>query len=250
MDIVSQTIAWFADPSHWAGQDGIPHRLLEHVAVSGASLVIALVLVLPTGLWIGHTRRGVTLAVGVANLGRAVPTLAAIAIILPLTSAIDPQLGFKVYPTVIAMVLLAAPPILVNAYAGIAEVDNDLVEAARGMGMRERDVLGRVEIPVALPAIFGGVRSATVQVIATATLGAIFGFGGLGRYLVDGIAQNDNGQIFGGVVLVAALALTGEGLVALVQRALTSPGVRLAMPDRRLPRGKLPEGEGAAIAGI
>ena len=126
------------------------------------------------------------------------------------------------------MIILAIPPILVNTYAGVSGVDRELVEAARGMGFRERQIMGRIEVPIALPVIAGGLRSATVQVIATATLGALFGFGGLGRYLVDGVAQNDDGQIFGGVFLVAALALLAEAGFALLQRALTSPGLRLA----------------------
>src|SRR5438552_4104693 len=218
MNIVIATAAWFADPAHWSGQNSIPLRLFEHISLSAISMVIAVLIALPAGLWIGHTRRGVRLAVSLANLGRAVPTLAAISIAVPITAAIDPDLGFRLYPTIIAMVLLATPPMLVNAYAGVSEVDRDLVEAARGMGMRERQILRGVEIPVALPVIIGGVRSAAVQVIATATLGAIFGFGGLGRYLVDGIAQNDDGQIFGGVLLVAGLALSSEALFAFLQR--------------------------------
>lgn len=220
MDFVSAAVAWFADSAEWSGPDGIPQRLLEHVLVSGLSMVIALAIVLPIGLWIGHRRRGATVAVGLAGLGRAVPTLAAIAIVLPITAAYDPQLGFKLYPVVLAMILLAAPPILVNAYTGIVEVDPDLVEAARGMGMTGRQVLGRVELPLALPVVIGGIRSATVQVIATATLGSIFGFGGLGRFLIDGIANHDTGEIFGGVVLVAALALAAEAGLAGLQRVL------------------------------
>ena len=145
---------------------------------------------------------------------------------LPTTAAIDPELGFKVYPTLIAMVVLAIPPILVNSYAGIAEVDRDLVESARGMGLRERQILVSVELPIALPVVLGGIRSAGVQVVATATLGAIFGFGGLGRYIVDGVAQQDNGQLFGGVVLVAALAIVTEFVFALLQHIATSPGLR------------------------
>jgi osmoprotectant transport system permease protein len=127
------------------------------------------------------------------------------------------------------MVLLGIPPILVNAYAGIREVDRELVEAARGMGFREVQILLRVELPVALPVVLGGIRSAAVQILATATLGALFGFGGLGRFLVDGIAQHDTGQTWGGVVLVALLVLTSEGLFALLQRRLTSRGLRLQM---------------------
>ena len=221
-------IAWLTDPANWSGPNGIPVRLGEHVTISVMSLLIASAIALPIGLWIGHTGRASTLAINTANLGRAIPSLAAIGLLVPITQAIDPELGFKVYPTLIAMVILAVPPILVNAYAGVSGVDRELVEAARGMGLRERQILVGVEMPIALPVIGGGLRSASVQVIATATLGAIFGFGGLGRYLVDGVAQNDDGQLYGGVFLVAALALTAEGGFALVQRLLTSPGIRRA----------------------
>ena len=165
-----------------------------------------------------------------ANFGRALPSLAVIALVLPITAAIDPQLGFRVYPTLVAMVVLAVPPILVNTQAGIAGVDRDLVEAARAMGMREAQVVRRVEVPLALPAITAGLRSAAVQIVATATLGAIFGAGGLGRYLVEGIAQRDDGMTFGGVVIVAGLALSIEAAFVLVQRLIRSPGVaRMSM---------------------
>jgi osmoprotectant transport system permease protein len=145
--------------------------------------------------------------------------------VLQITAAIDPQLGFRVYPTVFAMVVLAFPPILVNTQAGIAGVDRDLVEAGRAMGMRERQVVRRLELPLALPTILSGIRSAAVQVVATATLGAIFGSGGLGRYLVEGVAQRDAGMTFGGVVLVAALALTVEGVFVVLLRLIRSPGL-------------------------
>lgn len=225
MDLFTATVGWLADPTHWAGPNGIPARLQEHTAVSGVSLVIAVAVALPLGLAIGHSGRFGTLAVNLANLGRALPSLAVIALAIPVTVLADPVMGGTVYPTVVAMVVLAVPPILVNAYAGVREVDPDLVEAARGMGLREVQILARIEIPLALPVITAGLRSAGVQIVATATLGAIFGFGGLGRYLVDGIAQRDDGQIFGGVVLVASLALLVEGAFALAQARLTSPGL-------------------------
>ncbi len=233
MDVVSQTAAWLADPAHWHGPNGIPLRLLEHVLLSGISLVASIAIALPVGVWIGHTGRAATLVVNTANIGRALPSLAIIGLALPITAAIDPQLGFKVYPTLIAMVALGIPPILVNAFAGLRAVDRDLIEAGRGMGMRAREVLLRVELPVALPVIVGGIRSAAVQVVATATLGAVFGFGGLGRYLVDGYAQNDDGQVFGGVVLVAGLASATELGFAALQRVMTSPGLRLAQAAGR-----------------
>jgi osmoprotectant transport system permease protein len=226
MELAADVIAWLTDPAHWQGPAGIPTRLAEHVGLSAISLLIAIALALPVGLWIGHTRRAARLAINIANLGRAIPSLAVMGLVLPITAAIDPELGFKVYPTVVAMVVLAAPPILVNAYTGIAGVDPDLVEAARGMGMHEREVLTRAELPVAIPAVAGGIRSAAVQIVATATLGAIFGGPGLGRYLVEAIAQNDDAMLFSGVVLVAALSLATEMLFAGVQRAVTSPGLR------------------------
>jgi osmoprotectant transport system permease protein len=235
MGLLSDTIAWLTDPTHWSGPNGVPARLIEHVAISGLSLVLGLLIALPIGLYIGHTRRGAALAVNVANLWRALPSLAVIAIVLPITAAIDPRAGFLFYPTVVAMVVLAVPPILVNTFTGIIGVDVDAVEAARGQGMSERQVLTRVEVPLAIPVIVTGIRSAAVQVVATATLGAIFGFGGLGRFLVDGFAQYSRGgaaQMLAGVVLVATLVTATDLLFALLQRWLTPLPLRGA---RRAP---------------
>jgi osmoprotectant transport system permease protein len=225
--LITDTITWLTDPTHWAGPNGIAIRLGEHVAISGASLLIAIAIALPIGLWIGHSGRFVTIAVNSANLWRALPSLAVIAIVLPITAAIDPQAGFKIYPTVVAMIVLAVPPVLVNSYAGIANVDRDLVEAGRGQGMSESQILVGIELPLAVPVIVTGIRSGAVQIIATATLGAIFGFGGLGRFLVDGVAQHDTGQVFGGVVLVASLVIVTELAFAIAQRALTPRPLRV-----------------------
>jgi osmoprotectant transport system permease protein len=226
MDLIAATLAWLADPLHWQGPNGIPARLAEHVELSAVSLVLAACVALPLGLWIGHTRRFSWLIVSSANAWRALPSFAVIGLLVPFTTVIDPNSGFTLYPTLIAMIVLAGPPILVNAYQGIAEVDRDLVEAARAMGMRERQIMAGVEIPIALPVLATGIRSAAVQVIATATLGATFGFGGLGRFIVLGDANQDNGELFGGVVLVAALALTTLGAFLLVERRLLSAGLR------------------------
>jgi osmoprotectant transport system permease protein len=221
---VNETVAWLTDPAHWSGPDGIPGRLVEHVEMSLLVMLIAIAIALPIGLVIGHTRRGTSVAVGLANIGRAVPTFAMMGILLPFTQALDPANGFGLYPTLLAMIILAIPPILVNTYAGVSEVDRDLVEAARGMGFRAGQILRDIEIPLALPVILGGIRSAAVQVIATTTLGAILGIGGLGRFIVDGIAQNDDGMLFGGVVLVAGLAMLSELLLSRVQRLSHSSG--------------------------
>lgn len=231
MDALTATIAWLLDPAHWSGADGIPIRLWEHISISGASVLAAAAIALPIGAFIGHTGRAASLAINVANIGRAVPSYAILVIVLPISLRLasdigyDPGLGLSVIPTFTAMVALAIPPILVGTYAGLREVDRDIVEAGRGMGMRERQILMRLEIPLALPVIFGGIRTAAVQVVATATLGAIVSYGGLGRYLIDGIARNETDRLFAGVVLVAGLALVVEAAFALLQRWLRSPGL-------------------------
>ena len=224
MNLIDVTVRWLADPAHWQGSNGIPARLLEHLALSGFSIALAALIALPVGLWIGHTGRFSWWIVGSANAWRALPSFAVIGLLVPFTTLLDPNLGFTLYPTMVAMVVLAGPPILVNAYQGVAGVDRDVVEAARAMGMRERQILLSVEMPIALPALATGLRSAAVQVIATATLGATFGFGGLGRFIVLGDANQDNGELFGGVVLVAVLALATLGAFLLLERRLTSRG--------------------------
>jgi len=232
VNFVDKTLTFLTDAASWSGPNGIPARLVEHVELSIVVLIVATAIALPAGLYIGHTGRATSLAVGLANVGRAIPTFALMGILLPFTQALDPALGFTLYPTLLAMTILAIPPILVNTYAGLSEVDRDLVEAARGMGFRGRQILRTIEVPLALPVILGGVRSAAVQVIATATLGAILAGGGLGRYIVDGIAQKHDGMLFGGVVLVAGLALLSELLLSRVQR-FTRPaggGASMARP--------------------
>jgi osmoprotectant transport system permease protein len=193
---------------------------------------------MPIGLYIGHTGRFATAAVNSANLWRALPSLAVIAIVLPVTAALDPQAGFKVYPTVAAMIVLGVPPILVNAFAGIRGVDRDLVDAGRGQGLTESQLLRRIEVPLAVPVLLAGIRSSAVQIVATATLGAIFGFGALGRYLVDGISRFDTGQIVGGAILVAALVIVTDVLFAVLQRMLTPIALR-ANPQPDVEKGNV-----------
>ncbi len=227
MDLLTGAVGWLTDPANWQGAGGIPVRLEEHVFLSAVSLAIAALIAMPLGFAIGHTGRGAWLAINSANAWRALPSLAVIGLLVPFTTAIfGSQLGFTLFPGLIAMIVLAGPPLLVNAYAAISGVDRDLVDAARGIGLRELQILLEVEIPNSLPVIMTGVRSATVQVIATATLAAIFGFGGLGRFLTEGIANNDDAEIWGAVVLVAVLALASQGVLLVVERWLTSPGTR------------------------
>jgi len=220
-------VNWFLDPVNWQGSAGIPTRLFEHVAMSGASLLTAALIGLPIGLFIGHTGRFANAAINIANIGRAIPSYAVLVIILPISLQFSPDLGLNIIPTFLAMTLLAIPPILVTTYAGIREVDPDLVEAARGMGLREGQILRRLEIPLATPVIVGGFRTATLQVIATTTIGAVVGGGGLGRFIVDGFSNPSlPGQLYGGVILVAGLAIGTDGLLSLVQRRITPRALR------------------------
>lgn len=231
MDFLAEVAAWFTDPASWSGRDAIPARVGEHLALSGVSLLAGLAIALPLGLFIGHTRRWAGAVVAITNVGRAVPSVGILGLALPLTLQLG--WGIGVPPTLLALTVLAIPPIVLNAYVGIRDVEPELVEAARGMGMRESQVLRRVELPIALPVILAGVRTASIQVIATATLGAILSTGGLGRYIVDGLARQDHPLMFGGALLVMTLALTSEVLFALAQRAAVSPGLRGA--SARLP---------------
>ena len=217
MTFLGSTGAWLVDPTHWRGTDGIPIRVAEHLELTVLSVVVATLIALPLGLYLGHTGRASFLAINVANLGRALPSLAILAFALPVSFALGLGLGF--WPTFMAMVPLAVPPILTNAFVAIRGVDRDTVEAARGMGMRELQVLRSVEMPLGAPIILGGLRTASVNVIATATLGALVAGGGLGRYIVDGLALQEHERLFTGAVLVALLAIGTELAFGVLQRS-------------------------------
>jgi osmoprotectant transport system permease protein len=174
---------------------------------------------MPPALWLGHVRRGGAVASAVVNVGRAVPSFAIIALALPLSLRYGFGLGF--WPTLVALVALALPPIFTNTYAGVTVIDPAVVDAARGMGMRGGEVLWRVEVPNALPLVLTGLRIAAVQVVATATLGAYVGFGGLGAFINEGFRQQDDGKLLTGAVLVALLAIATELLFGVGQRLLT-----------------------------
>jgi osmoprotectant transport system permease protein len=224
MEFFGEVIAWFADPATWSGRNGIPIRLWEHVSLSAASLAVGTLIALPVGLVIGHTGRGAVVAVSVANIGRAIPSLGLLGIVFPLGLVLGLGLGF--WPSLIALVALAIPPIVLNTYVGLSEVDRDLVGAARGMGMRESQILGRLEIPIALPVILAGIRTSAVQVVATATLAAVISGGTLGHLILAGVNTGDEVQVFGSALLVAILAIGTELAFASFQRAATSPGLR------------------------
>ncbi|KXG87871.1 ABC transporter permease [Agrobacterium bohemicum] len=224
-------IDWFTDPAHWTGSDGIIVLVVQHLAYSSAALLLACLIGLPVGLYVGHTRRGVVFIAGLANVLRSLPSLGLIALLVILFGPVFASDMAFIVPSLIVLVLLSVPPIMTGSYAGIAAVDPAAVDAARGMGKRPLDILFDVELPCALPLIFSGLRSATLQIISTATIAAYVSLGGLGRLIIDGRAQNDYYQMAAGAVLVGVLALTVDLVIGIISRFTVSPGL-----TRRLKR--------------
>lgn len=223
---------WLTSAQSWGGADGIAARLGEHLTYSALVIAIAAAIGIPLGLWVGHTGRGRWL-VSLANAARAVPTLGLLFALALWVGPVIPGRAAFVVPSVIALVLLAIPPILAGTYAGVEAVEPAARDAALGMGMRPRQVLWKVELPCALPLLWSGVRSAVLQVVATATIAAYIGLGGLGRFLIDGLASGDYVQTAGGALLVSVLALVVDGVLAAIQRVIVSPGVSGRIRTRR-----------------
>ncbi|MEU3254515.1 ABC transporter permease [Streptomyces sp. NPDC006997] len=219
MNVLDFIEAFFTDGAHWHGYDGIPTRFLEHIGYSLMALGIAAGIGLPVGLVTGHTGRGGNTLALIATAARALPSFGLLVLLFVL-------LGLGLAPVMIPLVVLAVPPILVTTYEAMRSVDPAPVDAARGMGMHEAEVLFRVELPVALPLILSGLRSAAIQIVSTATIAAYVSFGGLGRYIVDGLYQRDYEKVVGGATLVAVLALATLGVFWAVARLTVSPGVR------------------------
>jgi len=230
--VSNQYVQWFVDNTSigtsFDGMTTIQDRLVEHLEFVGAALAFALLIALPVGITLGHLRRGGGFAVQLANVGRAIPILGLVIIL-----ALSP-LGNGFRAVAIALGLFSIPPVLVNAYTGLAGVDDDVLEAARGMGMGTRQRLLQVELPLALPLIATGVRTAAVQLVATTTIASEVGAGGFGRYVIDGLENLDYPQVVGGAVCVIALALVFEFGLGLLQRVLTPGRVR---SSRRVPTG-------------
>jgi osmoprotectant transport system permease protein len=212
-------VEWFTTAEHWRGTAGIPHRLYEHVVMSLAATLTAAVVALTIGILLGHLNRGGWLAINLSNVGRAIPSFAILVLAVQL-------FGIGAKPAFCALVALAVPPMVTNAYVGVREVDPDIRESARGMGMTGAQVLRSVELPVASPLIMAGIRTSAVQVVATATLAALVAWGGLGRYVIDGLSQRDYVQVFAGAVLVAALSVLTEMVLAGIQRLVVPAGLR------------------------
>lgn len=225
MSIAADVVEWFTTAEHWQGDFGVPHRLAEHALMSLGALAAAVLIGLPLGIWLGHRGRGGALAINLSNIGRAIPSLAILALVQQ-AIGLSGWPGFGARPALVALVALAVPPLVTNAYVGMRGVDRDVVEAARGMGMTGGELLWRVELPIALPLVMAGVRTAAVQVVATATLAAVTAWGGLGRFIVDGFGQQDNAQIVAGALLVGLLALVTELGLGFLQRRVVSEGLR------------------------
>jgi osmoprotectant transport system permease protein len=219
MAFLGDAVAWFTTAANWWGSEGMLQRLQEHVGMSAAALATAMLLALPLGLVLGHTGRGGPLAVNLSNLGRAVPSFAIIVLMASIV-------GIGAKPAYIALVALAIPPMVTNTYTAIRGVDRDVRESAVGMGLTGRQVLLRVEVPMALPLMMAGIRTSAVQVVATATLAALVGWGGLGRYIIDGLATRDFDEVFAGAVLVAALSLLVEIGLSFLQRVIVPTGLQ------------------------
>lgn len=248
MNIFGDALAYLADGTHWTEPNGILQRIGEHLLYTGLAMLLAFVIAVPLGLAIGHTGRGRTLAILATGSARAIPTFGLLLFIVLLA-------GLGLVPLVAVLAVLAIPPLLAGVYTGIESVSPAVTDAARGVGMSGAQVLGRVEVPLGLPLAVGGFRSATLQVIATATLGAYVGQGGLGRYLIEGLARRDYTIAVVGAILVAALALVIDGVLAIIQRLVVPRGVtRGATPSsgghtarrrRPLTRVSVNEGETA-----
>jgi osmoprotectant transport system permease protein len=214
-------LQYLFDSYNWSGPEGITARIIQHIWYTFAALGLSALIALPIGLRIGHTRRGAFLAINIGNAARALPSLGLLMIAVLLTN----QIGFL--PVLIALVALGIPPILTSTYAGLSGVDPATIDAARGMGMTGREILTKVEIPIALPLIISGLRAATLQIVSTATIAALVSLGGLGRYVVDGLKLRDFPQMFSGALLVALLAILLDLLFALAGRITVSKGLRV-----------------------
>ncbi|MFJ7984027.1 ABC transporter permease [Streptomyces sp. NPDC096351] len=219
MTTLADSWSWLTTSGHWSGENGVWHRLAEHLFLTVVCLVISCVIALPVALVLGHLGKGGALAVNLSNVGRAVPTFAVLVLLL-----LSPIGTYGQWPTIIALVLFGVPPLLTNAYVGMRGVDPDVVRAARGMGMTGRQTLTLVEVPLALPLILTGVRIAAVQLVATATVAALAGGGGLGRIITAGFNLASTPQVVAGACLVALLALLVEGVFEAAQRL--APGRR------------------------
>jgi osmoprotectant transport system permease protein len=225
MNLFGDAIAWILNPAHWGGPNGIDTRILEHVAISLLVVGIATVIAVPIGYLIGHTGKGRGIVVALAGAVRALPTLGLL-ILLAL------NLGIGLQAPIIALVVLAVPSILAGAYAGFDAVDRRIIDAARAVGMTEMQIVFKVEVPLGLPLLMGGMRSAVLQVIATATLADYVGGGGLGSFIFLGLQTSDYSQMLAGSIVVVILAIIFEMIFSVLQRVVVPAGVAASQSPR------------------
>ncbi len=231
MNLFIDAIAWLTSPEQWQGSEALGLLLTQHLVYTIVAVAIAALVAVPAGWAIGHTGRGRELAVALAGLARAVPSFGLLVLLVLLLGVLH-----KPEAAVITFVLLAVPSLLAGAYAGIEAIDRQAIDAARAMGMTEWQILWRVEVPLGLPLLVGGLRAAVLQVVATVTIAAYIGLGGLGLPIIAGLALRRYDEVLGGALLVAALALALDGLLALAQRAAVPAGLRAARADRGVSR--------------
>ncbi|GAA0815371.1 ABC transporter permease [Spirilliplanes yamanashiensis] len=231
MNYLNEGLLWLNDPLNWTNPGGVLDRLGEHLLISALAVLVGCLVGWPVGVLLGHRGRGGAVIVTVSNLTLAVPTVALLTI-LPLT-----PIGFGKPPVVIALAVFAVPPLLANAYTGVRQIDRETIEAARGMGLSGGQILRRVELPLAVPYLAAGLRTASVQVVATAALASFVNGGGLGQIIAAGfgigISNGGAGQIVAGGLAVAVLALLVEAVLAVVQRLATPRALRATAPRRR-----------------
>lgn len=226
-----EMFAWIFDPSNWVGEGSIPYQLIMHLVFTGVSLIIAAIIAVPLGSYIGHTGKGESIIMGSVNAMRALPTLGLlILLVLVIAPRIGNNLAF-VIPALIVLILLAVPPILSGVASGIRAIDPAVIDAARGMGLSDWQIIWKVELPCALPLILSGVRGATLQVVSTAVVAAYVSLDGLGRFIIDGRAGNNYAEMAGGSLLIALLAIALELFFILVERAVVSPGLTRKQTD-------------------
>ncbi|GAB3049942.1 ABC transporter permease [Sediminivirga luteola] len=232
---MSGLVEFFADPANWSGSTGIPMRVWYHLMYSLIALGIALVIAVPLGIYVGHTGRGEASVAGIANSLRALPTLGLLIVVVMLAAPLFSSSLVFTAPAILVLVLLAVPPILTGTYTGIQSADRSAVDAARGMGYKPSQVLLHVQLPCALPLIISGIRGAMLQIVSTATVAAYVSLNGLGRYIIDGRANSDFGQMAAGAALVALVALALELAFLLIGRLVVSPGLRRSVRRTRMP---------------
>jgi osmoprotectant transport system permease protein len=240
MNLIAQAFAWIFDGKHWVTNalgTGIPDALAQHLILSGVSLLLSAIIAIPLGLYIGHSGKGRNVAIISSNIARALPSLGLLSILLLVIT--DPSWLHAGYlADVIVLVLLGIPPLLAGAYAGLEQVDRLTIDSARAIGMTELQVLSKVEIPLGAALIVGGIRSSALQIIATVTIASVYGQISLGSYIEGGYQQGDYVEMTAGAILVAALALIVDGLLAIVQRFVVPRGVsRRVSKTRNTARG-------------